>query len=73
MRWQLQLLFFFGISDVVFGVASIGSSSLAIIGDPRHRARPKAFRAGTPPLLVSVLQRLLLRVQPSGASPATLA
>jgi hypothetical protein len=32
-RWQLQLLFFFGIFDIMFGVASIGSSSLAIIGD----------------------------------------
>jgi hypothetical protein len=54
-RRQLQLLFFFGIFNVVFGVASIGSSSLAIIGDPRHRARPKACRAGAPPLLVFVL------------------
>jgi hypothetical protein len=37
-----------------------------------YRAGPKACRAGAPLLLVSGHQHLLLRVQPSGASPATL-
>jgi hypothetical protein len=39
-RWQLQLLFFFGIFDVVFGIASIGSSSLAIAPPSRRTLSP---------------------------------
>jgi hypothetical protein len=38
----------------------------------RHRAGPKACRAGAPPLRVSVRQHLLLSVRPSGASPVAL-
>jgi hypothetical protein len=38
----------------------------------RHRAGPIAWRAGAPPLRVSVRQHLLLRVRPSGASPVVL-
>jgi hypothetical protein len=43
---------------------------LLAIALPSRRTK---CRAGAPPLLVSDLQHLLLRVQPSGASPATLA